>query len=114
MNTMQAIASRRSRGGGGSQPRAKAKPVKNTSCHAKGSKNQGPTMPSTLLRRCSVWNSITRARVLAPKMPSTTNGVASNAVGLVVLNAAPVSPVRYVHAGASRATLPRSIAAAGE
>src|SRR5216110_3625762 len=47
-------------------------------------------------------------------VPSTTSGVASNAVGLSVLNAAPVSPVRYVQAICSPPTLARVTLAAGE
>ncbi len=47
-------------------------------------------------------------------VPSTTSGVASNAVGLSVLNTAPVSPVRYVQAICSPPTLARVTLAAGE
>jgi len=46
-------------------------------------------------------------------VPSTTSGVASNAVGFVVAKRASVSPVWYVHATSRRLTFSRVISAAG-
>lgn len=47
-------------------------------------------------------------------VPSTTSGVASNAVGVRVAKRRSVSPVRYVHATPSRLTFSRMISVAGQ
>jgi hypothetical protein len=66
-------------------------------------------------RPVSASSAITRpSGVMRYITPSTTIGVASSERGRFVCTAGATSPVRYVHATASRATLAVSICASGE